>query len=157
MRTRMSANDRLTVPSSVIASPVVARPSNVLSPSTGLLERCGTRFLICVVPSPYVPFDCPPKVGQVNVLFAVCPARFGHDASVDAWTRTVRGVVKRIPRGRVATYGLVGVAAGPPLAARAVGNVMRAGDDLDVPCHRVVRADGRPAFPAHARRLRRDG
>jgi len=76
---------------------------------------------------------------------------------VDAWTRTVRGVVKRIPRGRVATYGLVGVAAGRPLAARAVGNVMRACDDPEVPCHRVVRSDGQPAFPAHARRLRREG
>src|SRR3954470_8916943 len=47
----------------------------------------------------------------------------------DAWTRAVRMVVKRIPPGRVATYGLVGVVAGRPLAARAVGNVMRACDD----------------------------
>src|SRR2546430_14977008 len=59
MRMRTSANDRLTVPSSVMASPVVVSPSNVLSPSTGLPERCGTRFFICVIPFPYVPFDCP--------------------------------------------------------------------------------------------------
>ncbi|HVD31482.1 MAG TPA: MGMT family protein [Methylomirabilota bacterium] len=75
----------------------------------------------------------------------------------DAWTRAVRGVVKRIPPGRVATYGLVGVVAGRPLAARAVGNVMRACDDPDVPCHRVVRAEGLPAFPRHRARLRREG
>lgn len=77
--------------------------------------------------------------------------------SVDEWTRTVRAVVKRIPRGRVATYGLVGVVAGRPLAARAVGNVMRACDDPEVPCHRVVRSDGTPAFPRHASRLRQEG
>ncbi|HEY7625101.1 MAG TPA: MGMT family protein [Candidatus Limnocylindria bacterium] len=74
-----------------------------------------------------------------------------------AWTREVREVVRRIPRGRVATYGLVGVIAGRPLAARAVGNVMRACDDPAVPCHRVVRSDGRPAFPRHRARLRREG
>jgi methylated-DNA-protein-cysteine methyltransferase related protein len=76
---------------------------------------------------------------------------------VDAWTRTVRGVVKRIPPGRVASYGLVSVVAGRPLAARAVGNVMRVCDDPEVPAHRVVRADGLPAFPKHGRRLRREG
>ncbi len=69
----------------------------------------------------------------------------------------MRGVVKRIPPGRVATYGLVGVVAGRPLAARAVGNVMRVCDDPEVPCHRVVRADGLPAFARHRTRLRREG
>ena len=69
----------------------------------------------------------------------------------------MRGVVKRIPPGRVATYGLVGMLAGRPLAARAVGNVMRACDDPTVPCHRVVRSDGHPAFPRHRTRLRREG
>src|ERR1700716_2660893 len=57
MRTSTSANDRLTVPSKVIASPVVVSPSNVLSPSAGLPERCGTRFFICDGPFPCVPFD----------------------------------------------------------------------------------------------------
>ena len=74
-----------------------------------------------------------------------------------AWQRSVYAVVKRIPPGRVATYGLVGVVAGRPLAARAVGNVMRACDDPTVPCHRVVRANGLPAFARHGTRLRREG
>ena len=77
--------------------------------------------------------------------------------TVDDWTRAVRETVRRIPPGRVATYGLVGVVAGRPLAARSVGNVMSACDDPKVPAHRVVRADGRPAFPAHRERLRREG
>jgi methylated-DNA-protein-cysteine methyltransferase-like protein len=76
---------------------------------------------------------------------------------MDPWTHAVRDAVKRIPRGRVASYGLIGIVAGRSRAARAVGNVMRACDDPTVPCHRVVRADGTPAFPRHAALLRREG
>ncbi len=75
----------------------------------------------------------------------------------DAWTRAVYDVVRRIPPGRVATYGLVGMLAGRPLAARAVGNVMRACADERVPCHRVIHSTGLPAFPRHAARLRGEG
>ncbi|HYU81878.1 MAG TPA: methylated-DNA--[protein]-cysteine S-methyltransferase [Candidatus Polarisedimenticolia bacterium] len=75
----------------------------------------------------------------------------------DPWRRAVYAVVQGIPRGRVATYGLIGVIAGRARAARAVGNALRHCDDPEVPCHRVVRADGLPAFPEHARRLRREG
>ena len=75
----------------------------------------------------------------------------------DDWSRSVYAVVRRIPRGRVATYGLVGMLAGRPLAARAVGNVMRDCTDPSVPCHRVVRAGGEPAFGRHRSRLRKEG
>ena len=54
----------------------------------------------------------------------------------------VRSVVRRIPRGRVATYGDVAAAAGRPRAHRAVGNIMRGCDDASVPCHRVIAAGG---------------
>jgi O-6-methylguanine DNA methyltransferase len=52
-------------------------------------------------------------------------------------------VVRRIPPGRVATYGEVAQAAGRPRAARAVGNIMKACRRSDVPCHRVIAAGGR--------------
>lgn len=52
-------------------------------------------------------------------------------------------VVRRIPVGRVATYGDVAEAAGRPGAARAVGNIMRDCKSRDVPCHRVVAAAGK--------------
>ena len=55
----------------------------------------------------------------------------------------VLAVVRRIPPGRVATYGDVAVLAGRPGAARAVGNVMRDCHRPDVPCHRVIAAGGR--------------
>jgi methylated-DNA-[protein]-cysteine S-methyltransferase len=55
----------------------------------------------------------------------------------------VLSVVRRIPAGNVATYGDVAAVAGRPLASRAVGNIMRTCSARDVPCHRVVAADGR--------------
>jgi O-6-methylguanine DNA methyltransferase len=55
----------------------------------------------------------------------------------------VIAMVRRIPPGRVATYGDVAALAGRPLAARAVGNVMRQCHRVDVPCHRVIAAGGR--------------
>jgi O-6-methylguanine DNA methyltransferase len=55
----------------------------------------------------------------------------------------VLNVVRRIPSGRVATYGDVAAMAGKPRAARAVGNIMRECRRPDVPCHRVIAAGGR--------------
>jgi len=52
-------------------------------------------------------------------------------------------VVRRIPPGRVATYGDVAALAGQPRACRAVGNIMRECRRTDVPCHRVIAAGGR--------------
>jgi O-6-methylguanine DNA methyltransferase len=54
----------------------------------------------------------------------------------------VLAAVRRIPRGRVATYGDIADLAGAPGAARAVGNVMRGCGDPSVPCHRVIAAAG---------------
>jgi O-6-methylguanine DNA methyltransferase len=59
------------------------------------------------------------------------------------FTSRVLTVVRRIPYGRVATYGEVAVLAGRPGAARAVGNIMRTCGRPDVPCHRVIAAGGR--------------
>jgi methylated-DNA-protein-cysteine methyltransferase-like protein len=71
----------------------------------------------------------------------------------------VYAVVRDIPRGRVASYGLVAMLAGRPGAARAVGNVMLECEDPNVPCHRVVHADGSlaPSFARQRERLRREG
>ena len=54
----------------------------------------------------------------------------------------VLAVVRRIPAGRVATYGDVAALAGAPRAARAVGTVLRGCGDGATPCHRVVGAGG---------------
>lgn len=54
----------------------------------------------------------------------------------------VLSVVRRIPPGRVATYGDVAGMAGTPRAWRAVGTVMRECGDPGTPCHRVIAAGG---------------
>ena len=50
--------------------------------------------------------------------------------------------VRRIPAGRVSTYGDIAELAGRPRAARAVGNVMKGCGDPGIPCHRVIGAGG---------------
>jgi O-6-methylguanine DNA methyltransferase len=60
-----------------------------------------------------------------------------------AFASRVLATVRRIPPGRVATYGDVATVSGKPRAARAVGNIMRDCRRPDVPCHRVIAAGGR--------------
>jgi O-6-methylguanine DNA methyltransferase len=55
----------------------------------------------------------------------------------------VLALVRRIPPGRVATYGDLAALAGRPRAARAVGNLMRTAKEPGLPYHRVVAAGGR--------------
>jgi len=64
-------------------------------------------------------------------------------AAADRFGARVLMIVRRIPPGRVATYGDVAAMAGRPRAARAVGNIMRDCRRTDVPCHRVIAAGGR--------------
>jgi methylated-DNA-protein-cysteine methyltransferase-like protein len=67
----------------------------------------------------------------------------------------IRGVVARIPRGRVSSYGEIAARAGLPKRARLVGRVLGdAGPAAKLPWHRVLRADGRIAFPAGSRAFR---
>ena len=56
--------------------------------------------------------------------------------------KRVLNAVRRIPPGRVATYGDIAALAGSPRAARAVGNIMRECRDPGTPCHRVIGANG---------------
>lgn len=55
----------------------------------------------------------------------------------------VTGVVRSLSRGETITYAEAARQAGYPGAARAVGSLMRKNHDPSVPCHRVVRSDGR--------------
>jgi len=55
----------------------------------------------------------------------------------------VLATVRAIPKGSVLTYKQVATKAGNPNAARAVGAIIRTNYDPDIPCHRVVRSDGK--------------
>ena len=55
----------------------------------------------------------------------------------------VYAFVRRVPRGRVITYGHVALCLGSPMAARAVGYALHAlSDPNDVPWWRVINAQG---------------
>lgn len=52
-------------------------------------------------------------------------------------------MVKNIRPGSTLTYGEVAIEAGFPGAARAVGTLLSKNFDDTIPCHRVIRADGK--------------
>jgi methylated-DNA-protein-cysteine methyltransferase-like protein len=58
-----------------------------------------------------------------------------------SFARRVWRFVRRIPRGRVVTYGQIAERLGRPRGARAVGHAMRECPH-DLPWHRVVNAAG---------------
>ncbi len=61
-----------------------------------------------------------------------------------AFQREVLRAGHAIPRGRVSTYGLLASRLGRPGAARAVGTALAANPfPIAIPCHRVIRSDGR--------------
>ena len=76
-------------------------------------------------------------------LVAASVSRSKRDRTEDPFRARVLAAVRRIPTGRVATYGDVAAIAGHPRACRAVGNIMRDCRDTRIPCHRVVAAAGR--------------
>jgi methylated-DNA-[protein]-cysteine S-methyltransferase len=55
----------------------------------------------------------------------------------------VQRVVRDIPKGKTLTYKEVALRAGSPGGARAVGMIMANNSDTTVPCHRVIRSDGK--------------
>ncbi len=59
------------------------------------------------------------------------------------FSEKVYSVVKQIPKGSVMTYQEVAKQAGSPGAYRAVGNILNKNYDPAVPCHRVIRSDGK--------------
>ncbi len=80
------------------------------------------------------------------------------------FAQKVYAIVAKIPRGQTRTYGEVAAAAGRSGAARAVGTIMSKNRDTKrVPCHRVIRADGKVgeyAFGGPAKKtalLKREG
>jgi len=74
------------------------------------------------------PFRAPPPQGDAAVA-AIC------------------AVIRRIPKGWVATYGQVAAMAGLPGRSRLVGHVLRHLDPaIDIPWHRVVNAKGEVSY-----------
>ena len=59
------------------------------------------------------------------------------------FTERVYDITRNIPKGKVMTYKEVALAAGSPLAFRAVGSILAKNYDPAIPCHRVIGSDGK--------------
>ncbi len=59
------------------------------------------------------------------------------------FTEKVYEVVRKIPKGSVVTYKEVAQKIGKPASYRAVGNALNKNHDPKIPCHRVIRSDGK--------------
>jgi O-6-methylguanine DNA methyltransferase len=90
-------------------------------------------------------------------------AKNKYQAVVATFRDRVFAITRKIPRGRLMTYGSVAHALGQPGAARAVGNALNTNTDLkNIPCCRVIRSDGsvggyRTGTQAKIKRLRGEG
>ena len=66
-----------------------------------------------------------------------------YDIITDSPTKRIYEAVKKIPKGKVATYADVAEMAGDRKMARAVGNALHKNPDPStIPCHRVVNSKG---------------
>lgn len=66
-----------------------------------------------------------------------------YDIITDSPTKRIYEAVKKIPRGRVATYGQIAMLAGNKNMCRAVGNALHKNPNPDdIPCYRVVNSKG---------------
>lgn len=66
-----------------------------------------------------------------------------YDLIADSPSKRIYDAVKKIPYGKVATYGQIAEIAGDKKMARAVGNALHKNPDPDnIPCYRVVNSKG---------------
>jgi O-6-methylguanine DNA methyltransferase len=52
-------------------------------------------------------------------------------------------ITSKIPKGKTLTYKQVATKAGNTKASRAVGAILKTNFDPHIPCHRVIRSDGK--------------
>ena len=67
---------------------------------------------------------------------------------MDDFTKSAIRIIKSIPKGRVSTYGRIGLMAGHPNGARQVVRVLHSMSRRhDLPWHRVINASGFISLP----------
>ncbi|MHA1129262.1 MAG: MGMT family protein [Candidatus Helarchaeota archaeon] len=66
-----------------------------------------------------------------------------ENTTLTAFQKKVLALTKKIPKGKVATYGLLAKLLGNVNLSRAIGNALHQNPfPIVVPCHRVVKSDG---------------
>ncbi len=64
-------------------------------------------------------------------------------SNLTQFQQQVYAAVKKIPRGQTLTYKQVAQKIGRPNAFRAVGSALKKNYAPGIPCHRVIRSDGK--------------
>ncbi len=62
---------------------------------------------------------------------------------LQSFRERVLEIVAQIPKGEVLTYREVAMRAGSSGASRAVGTILKQNYNPEIPCHRVIRSDGK--------------
>jgi O-6-methylguanine DNA methyltransferase len=62
---------------------------------------------------------------------------------LSSFRKRVYQVVRKIPSGKTLTYKEIAKEAGSPRAWRAVGNILNKNKNPKIPCHRVIRSNGK--------------
>jgi methylated-DNA-protein-cysteine methyltransferase-like protein len=69
------------------------------------------------------------------------------EKKVSPFSEDVKELIRKIPRGKVATYGQIAACAGNPLGARQVVRILHTSSGKDrLPWHRVINRKGRIAL-----------
>ena len=138
--------DGYTVVASPVGDVVVAfNPRGVSAvdlADDGFIDRFRSRFVRALVPAE------PPTLWVNRIEEALDRGRPGalpiDFRSVTPFQQRILELAATIPRGQVRPYSWLARAVGAPGAARAVGSTMaRNPVPLIVPCHRVIRSDGK--------------
>lgn len=66
----------------------------------------------------------------------------------------ILAAIRAVPRGQVAGYGHIAQRAGLPGRARLVARILSENEDPRLPWHRILRSDGRIAFPPGSKHFR---
>ena len=83
-------------------------------------------------------------INQNRVLDFICKnirSAVGYNKSI--FGKKVLKIVSKIPRGKTLNYKRVAELAGSPKAYRAVGNILNKNYNPTIPCHRVIRSNGK--------------
>jgi O-6-methylguanine DNA methyltransferase len=60
-----------------------------------------------------------------------------------SFKQKVLDAVRKIPKGKTMSYKEVAELTGSPNAYRAVGNILNKNNNPKIPCHRVIRSNGK--------------
>ena len=105
----------------------------------------------------YAPEEFESLIRDLERYFSGEPVSFNHPYQVSGteFQRRVWEEVRKIPYGEVRSYGWIAGRVGRPRAWRAVANALKNNPlVLVIPCHRVVRSDGKVAGSGFGKRVR---